>query len=149
MAVSLSPHAAGAESYVEIWVTGDFTTSGSGYILQQPGVHVTYHIAGDITVSGSSFNNQSNIAANNIINVITPLSGSQTVTVSGGGVFIGVLNAPGADITLSGSANYSGALIGKTINISGGASVHYDQALANLTGNGCGYRVASWVEAVR
>jgi hypothetical protein len=147
--LTLSPHAAGQESYVEIWVTGDFTTSGTGYVLQEPGVHVTYHIAGNVTVTGSSFNNQSDLAANNIINVITPLSGPQTVTVSGGGTFIGAINAPGADLTIAGSATFSGALIGKTIDISGGASVHYDEALAYLRSNGCGYRVASWVEAVR
>ena len=147
--LTLSPHAVGQESYVEIWVTGDFTTSGSGYVLQEPGVHVTYHIAGDVTVTGSSFNNQSNLAANNIINVITPLSGTQTVSVTGGGTFIGAINAPGADVTIAGTAAFSGALIGKTMDISGGASVHYDEALAYLTGNGCGYRVASWVEAVR
>jgi hypothetical protein len=137
---------------VEIWVTGDFTTSGSGYITQQPHVHVTYYIAGDVTVSGSAFVNQSNIAENNIVNVITPAVGTtQKVTVSGSGVFIGGLNAPAADITLSGSANYSGAVIGKTINISGGASIHFDAALSRSGGSGSGgsYSVASWVEAVR
>ncbi len=143
-----APQVAGQDSYVEIWVTGDFTTSGSGYILQQPGVHVTYYIGGNVTVSGGSFNNQSNLAANNSVNLITPLSGSQTLTVSGGGTFIGTLNAPGADITLSGSANFSGAMVGKTINISGGASLHYDEALGFNAGSAA-YKVASWVEAVR
>ena len=150
--LTLAPHAAGAESYIEIWATAGLTTSGSGYILQQPGVHVTYHIEGDVTVSGSSFNNQSNIAANNIINVVNPAVGkTQKVTVSGGGTFIGAINAPGADFTLSGAANFSGAMIGKTIVISGGASLHYDEALAKFSGSGAAasYRVASWVEAVR
>ncbi len=150
--LTIAPHAAGQESYVEVWVTGSFTTSGSGYILQQPGVHVTYHIQGDVTVSGSSFNNQSNIAANNIINVVTPASGvNQKVTVSGGGTFIGAINAPGAAFTVSGSSNLSGSFIGKNIVISGGASVHYDEALAKFNGGGgsSSWRVASWVEAVR
>ena len=150
--LTLAPHAAGAESYIEVWVTGNFTTSGSGYILQQPGVHVTYHIKGDVTVSGSSFNNQSNIAANNIINVISVGAASnQKVTVSGGGTFIGAVNAPGANFTISGTANYSGAMIGKTMNISGGASLHYDEALGRISGgaSGGGYHVKSWVEAVR
>ena len=111
---------------------------------------MTYYIAGDVTVSGGSFNNQSNIAANNIINLINPPVGtSQKVTVSGGGTFIGAINAPGADFTISGSGNLSGAIIGKTMNISGGASVHFDEALASMAGSGYGYKVASWVEAVR
>jgi len=150
--LTIAPLTAGQESYVEIWVTGDFTTSGSGYITQQPGVHVTYYIEGNLTVSGSSFNNQSNIAANNIIYVVNPPTGtSQTVTVSGSGNFIGAIDAPGADFTISGSANLSGALVGKTMLISGGASVHYDKALANYTGSGggAGWQVASLVEAVR
>jgi hypothetical protein len=149
--LTLAPLAAGVESYIEIWVTGSFTTSGSGYILQQPGVHVTYHIQGDITVSGSSFNNQSNIAANNIIEVVNPPSGTtQKVTVSGGGTFIGAINAPGADFTLSGSASFSGALIGKTMNMSGGANLHYDEALGRAGGSTAAqYKVGSWVEAVR
>lgn len=149
--LTMAPHAAGAESYIEVWVTGNFTTSGSGYILQQAGVHVTYHVAGDVSVSGSSFNNQSNIAANNIINVISPAAGvNQKVTVSGGGVFIGAINAPGAAFTVSGSASLSGALIGKTMNISGGANVHYDEALGRASIGAAGqYRVGSWVEAVR
>ena len=148
--LTIAPLVAGEESYVEIWVTGDFATSGSGYILEKPGVHVTYYIAGDVTVSGGSFNNQSNIAANNIINLINPPVGtSQKVTVSGGGTFIGAINAPWADFTISGSGNLSGAIIGKTMNISGGASVHFDEALASMAGSGYGYKVASWVEAVR
>ena len=56
---------------------------------------------------------------------------------------------PRGPTSISGSADFSGALIGKTMNISGGASVHYDQALANMAGSGYGYKVASWVEAVR
>ncbi len=148
--LTLAPNVAGQQSYLEIWVTGSFTTSGSGYILQQPGVHVTYHIEGDITVSGSSFNNQSNIAANNIIESISPAAGvSQKVTVSGSGNFIGTINAPNADFTVSGSANLSGAFIAQSIIISGGASVHYDEALARAGGNGGSYTVASWVEGVR
>ncbi len=150
--LTMAPHAPGADSYIEVWVTGKFTTSGSGYILQQPGVHVTYHIEGEVTVSGSSFNNQSNIAAKNMINVISPAPGvNQKVTVSGGGTFTGVINAPGADFTISGSASLSGAMIGKTMSMSGGANVHYDEALSRMGGGGMGsgYRVASWVEGVR
>ncbi len=33
----MAPSASGVESYIEVWVTGSFTTAGSGYILQQPG----------------------------------------------------------------------------------------------------------------
>lgn len=148
--LTLAPYASGQESYIEIWVTGDFTTSGSGYIVQQPGVHVTYHIEGDVTVSGSSFNNQSNLAANCSVELVTPPAGTtQKVTISGGGNFIGTMNAPAADFTISGSANFSGAMIGKTMLISGGASLHYDEGLMNSGSGGGAYTFASEVEAVR
>jgi hypothetical protein len=149
--LTLAPHAPGAESYIEVWVSGDFTTSGSGYILEEAGVHVTFYIAGDMTISGSAFTVKSNVAANNIVNLITPDPGvQQKVTVSGGGTFVGVINGPGADFDISGSANFSGALIGKTMNVSGGASIHYDEALnRNGTAIGNQYQFRSWVEAVR
>ncbi len=148
--LTLAPHAAGQESYVEIWVTGDFTTSGSSYMLQQPGVHVTYHIEGDVKVTGSSFVNQTNIAANNIVNVVTPAVGTpRSVTINGGGDIIGAINAPGSDFTMTGNAQIFGALIGRTLS-TGGGQIHYDEALDKFSGTGdYGYSVASWVEAVR
>ncbi|MGB8166834.1 MAG: hypothetical protein WCF18_05045 [Chthoniobacteraceae bacterium] len=149
--MTLAPHAVGVESYIEVWVTGNFTTAGTGYILQQPGVHVIYHVEGDLTVSGSAFDNQSNLAASNIINVVSPPVGvTQLVTVSGSGTFIGAINAPGAAFTITGDANFSGAMIGKTMVISGNAGIHYDEALSKAdVGLPPAYRVASWVEAVR
>ena len=148
--LTLAPHAVGKESYVEVWVTGDFKTSGSSYILQQPGVHITYHVEGEITVTGSSFVNQTNIAANNIMNVVTPPAGTaRSVTVTGSGDLIGAINAPASDFKLTGNANIFGALIGRTMSI-GGGSVHYDEALSRTYGSGdYGYAVASLVEAVR
>ena len=150
--LTLAPHAAGEESYVEIWVTGKFTTTGTSYVLLQPGVHATYHIEGDITLTGASFNNQSNLAANNIINAVTPAAGTpRKVTVSGNGTFIGAINAPGSDFAILGNSAFFGALIGKTMNLVGTAEIHYDEALKKFSGSGAtgAWRVASWVEAVR
>ncbi len=150
--LTVAPHAAGAESYVEVWVTGNFTTSGSGYIEQQPGVHVTYHIAGDVTVKRASFHNQTNLAATNVLKVISPAVGvNQKVNISGSGAMIGVVDAPGAAVTASGNGSVSGAIIGKSLNVSGGGAFHYDEALSRLAGTEIipGYQVASIVEAVR
>lgn len=150
--VTLAPHAVGEESFVEIWVTGSFTTSGSGHVVLEPGVHAIYHIEGDITVSGSSFVNQSNRSAHNVINAVSPaVATPKSVTISGGGTFIGAINAPAYEFTISGSAEFSGAMIGKTMNISGGASLHFDESLASAPGIGSTpvFRVASWAEAVR
>jgi hypothetical protein len=142
----------GTDAYINIWVTGNFTTSGSGYIKQEANVHVTYYVEGDITVSGSSFNNVNGVAADNVIYGVTPSDGSHPkVTVSGGGNFVAAIDAPAFNFKISGSAVATGASIGNTMDISGGASVIYDAALKNFSGaNGTTtYKVASWVEDIR
>jgi hypothetical protein len=151
--VTLAPppgHPADQDCYIEIWVTGNFTSTGSSKITQHPRVHVTYHVQGNVTVTGGTFVNNSGFAAQNIINVINPPNGTtQTVTVTGGGTFVGAINAPGANVTLSGNGSFTGALVGKTLAMSGGAAFHYDQALADLGGSGGGYFFSGITEAVR
>jgi hypothetical protein len=146
----LAPAVAGQESYVNIWVKGDMTTSGSGYIKQLPGVHATFYVDGKFTVSGSAFDNENNLASYLTLNGVTAANGStNTFTVSGGGTFIGVVNAPSYNLTVSGSANFMGAFIMNSLTITGAAGFHYDEALGGNTGaNGLAYEFASWVEDV-
>ena len=147
--LTLDTSALGQQAYVEIWVTGNFTTAISGLIIQQPGVNVTYYVDGDITLAGSSFENLTNAAASCVIYGVTPPTGSsaRSVTVSGAGIFIGVINAPSANFNISGLANFTGALIGNSMDISGGASIHFDEAL-NKNPTGSAYVVASWFDDI-
>lgn len=150
--VTLAPHAAGAESYVEIWITGVFKTTASANVQVNPGVHATFYIGGNIDISGSALNNQNPFAANFILNLITPAAGvTQTVDITGSGTNIAVIDAPAANITMTGSGDFSGAVIGKTFKTTATRLIHYDEALAKFAGGGAAtyYRVASWVEAVR
>jgi hypothetical protein len=138
----------GTSKYISIWVTGKFTTSGSGYVTQDPNVHVTWIVDNDITVSGDSYNNQSGRAGNaSFIGV----GSNHKVTDSGSANFIGTINTPSFDVTVSGSGQFCGALIGNTLTISGGAGLHYDEALGSsgdstLVGN---YAYSSWFEDTR
>jgi hypothetical protein len=138
----------GQESYINIWVTGDLTTSGSGYIQQQPGVHATFWVNGKVTVSGSAFDNQNGYASYLTINGVTPANGAtNTYTISGSANFVGVINAPSYALTLSGSGDLMGAFIMYSMNISGAAGFHYDESLAgNSGGSNLGFVVASWIE---
>jgi len=137
------PSSGSGPYYVIIWVTGQFNTSGSSQIIQDPNVKVTWIVDGNITVSGSSYNNQSGLAVNtSFIGVGT----GHTVTDSGNGNFIGTLNAPGYDITISGQGAFLGAAIGNTINISGSGGFHYDEHLASANGPVANYAYASWFE---
>ena len=147
----LAPPVAGQSSYINIWVKGDMTTSGSGYILQQQGVHATFWVDGKVTVSGSAINNTNGMASYLTVNGVTAANGStNTYTVSGSGTFIGVVNAPSYAFTLSGSGDFSGAFIMYSMNISGAAGFHYDESLAGNSGsNGLSYEIASWVENVK
>ncbi len=134
--------------YIEIWVTGKMTTSGNAYIIQDSSVHATYYIDSDISVSGNGYDNNSNLAANVVLNGVGT---NHSATISGNGTWIGVVNAPGFDVTLSGNGSYDGALIGNTLTISGNGSFHFDEALkGNTTDPSIGnYAFASWFEDTR
>src|SRR6202011_826532 len=104
--LTIAPNGGGTDSYIEVWVTGKLTTSGAGTITQLPNVYATYWVDNDITVSGGSYLNQSGLAKNVVINGVGT---GHKITDSGGGTFIGVIDAPGLDATISGGGTYSGA----------------------------------------
>ena len=145
----LAPPSPGQDSYMNIWVTGDISTSGNGYIQQLAGVHANIYVAGNVSVSGNAFDNENNRAAYLTLNGITPTSGTNTLTVSGNGSFIGVVNAPAFALTISGNASFMGAVIVYSATISGNGGFHYDQSLGGSTGsNGLNYEMASWTENI-
>ena len=143
----LAPHAIGAESYMKIWVTGRTTVSGTGYIQQQPGVHVQIIAEDDIAVGGGGIVNQNNLAANLEILGVTPATGSRNATFSGTADFVGILNAPAFDLVHSGSGKFIGVAIGRSAALSSSGGMHYDEDLVNFTYVGTAeYQYASWIE---
>jgi len=145
--LTLPANSDGTDTYIEIWVTGKMTTSGSAYITQDPKVHVTYWVDNDITLSGNSYVNQGGVASAVVINGV----GTHNFTDSGNATLTAVIDAPGYNVTISGGGSLSGAVIGNTINISGGSGLHYDEAL-NTGGAGSAignYAFASWFEDTR
>jgi hypothetical protein len=132
----LAPHVTGEESYLNIWVTGKTTISGSGFISQLPGVHVQIYTEGDLTVSGGGVLNGNNVPSYLQVYGVTPASGAPKATISGSANFIGIVNAPAFALTISGSGAFMGAAIGYSAVISGSGGFHYDESLANLGGSG-------------
>jgi hypothetical protein len=122
-----------------LWVTGNFTVSGSGYVKIMPGASLTLIVGGTATVSGGGVVNGTALASKFSL---IGLTSNTKITYSGSASFIGTINAPQAAVTISGSAASYGAAIGKTFTISGGAGFHYDQALAAAAG----LIVSSWTE---
>jgi hypothetical protein len=122
-----------------LYVSGDLTVSGSGYIQIQPGASFELYIGGKFVVSGGGVVNGTQLAENFSY---YGLPGNTTLTYSGSSAYIGTINAPQATATISGSAGAYGAAIVNTITISGGASFHYDEAIGGK-GN---YVLTEWKE---
>jgi hypothetical protein len=134
--------ASGGTQNVVIWITGQFQTSGSGYIKQDASINVTYYVGGQINFSGGSFQNLSGKASNDTIYGIGA-SGTQA-NISGSSQFTGVIYAPNYDVKISGSGYYVGSMVANSLDLSGGANMHYDEALAGTNGNN--FSFASWFE---
>ena len=143
----LAPHTVGQQSYMKIWVTGRTTVSGTGYIQQQPGVHVQIIAEDDIAVAGGGIVNQNNLASNLEILGVTPASGSRNATFSGTADFVGILNAPSFDLIHSGTGKFIGVAIGRSATLNNSGGMHYDEDLVNFTyGGPAEYQYASWIE---
>jgi len=141
----------GTDTFVEIWVTGNITTSGQSSIIMEPGVRATFHIEGNSDISGGGIINQG-LPEHLLIKSVTPADPTVTpfFTYRGGGALNGVIYAPSADINLTGNGAISGAAVGKKAVLTGNGGFHYDESLSKLDIGGSGaYQVASWVEDVR
>lgn len=148
----LAPHAAGQESYINIWVTGASTISGTGFIQQQPGVHVKFYGEGSILLGGTGWVNQTYKPANLQVYGVTPAVYSTKDFRVTSGTFIGVFNGGATfDLTISGTGTFIGAAIGREADYSGSGAFHYDESLSNLGANGAptSYQYASWIEDIR
>jgi Tfp pilus assembly protein PilX len=146
--LTIAANGNGTDGYVQVWITGKMTTSGTGQITQDSSVHITYWVDNDITLSGNSYINGDGLAQNVVINGVGT---GHKFTDSGSAAFTGVINAPGFDATVSGGGAYDGAIIANSLTLSGGSSLHYDEALntngaSSTIGN---YAFASWFEDTR
>lgn len=134
------------DRYLEIWVTGKYTTTGQAVVTQAPGVHVTWYVDGDISTAGGAYVNQSNTASNLSFMAV----GSGSITISGSGALIGTFYGPARDVTFSGNGELMGAVVGANLKITSGASIHYDEALASAVSFDqpifSNYAYASWFE---
>jgi len=123
-----------------LYMTGDFVTSGSGFVYIAPGASLKIYCAAKFTVSGTGVVNGTQNASK--LNVYG-LNSCTVATYSGSSAFIGTVYMPYADFTFSGSAGASGSFTANTVTITGGAAVHYDEGLKASSN---GYVVARWDE---
>jgi len=113
------------DRYVTVWVTGKFTTSGSGHMTQEPWVHVTWIVDKDIVTGGDYYENQSGKAANLRLLAV----GDGKVNLTGAASFIASIDAPLRNANISG-AGLTGDIKANILALSGGSAVHCDESLA-------------------
>lgn len=114
-----------ADRYLTVWVTGKFTTSGSGRVNQGATAHVTWIVDKDINTSGDTYKNSSGKALNLSLNA----AGAGKVTLTGGTTFIGTIDAPGRTLSISGTGGLSGGVFANTLTLGGGSVIHCDESL--------------------
>jgi hypothetical protein len=151
-----SGHSDPTKNYIELYVTGDFTTRGSGStdgsVVIVNGVNVKIYVAGDLNFSGNGLVNYNNTAKSLEIYGISPPDGTtQTFTLAGNSDFYGTVYAPGADLKLAGgggSGEFVGSFTGKSAFLNGTTQIRYDEALAG-TGRISSFKIAAWFEDVK
>jgi hypothetical protein len=146
----------GATSYVDIWVTGDFTVNGNGMVYLDKNVIATFYVAGNTSVSGNGIINGNGDTDDRPGHVVfyeikPPAGTSQSIQLAGNANIEAAVYAPDATVTINGggsSGTFSGSVVGNTVTMTGITNVHYDEALGN-SGTIMDYKIASWFEDTR
>lgn len=145
------------ESWVEIWIEGDTFIDGKNHtgIKLDPGVHATIHFGGKVEIKGGgggyALSNDSKLPANLIVRAYGGSSGAVKDFSISYSDFWGVVSAPWYKVKFDMNGRHVfGSFLAWQFDASDGTHLHYDEALAGLGhGVGSGWKVRSWVEAVR
>ena len=147
--LTLAGDPSGTRTYVEVYVTGDISVSGTGQIVVQPGVTATIYFAGNVDISGNGVLNSNNQPGDFLLYGIQPSgTSSEHVSLAGNSQITASVYAPGHDVTVNGSGTNGhvyGSLVGKTVTMTGVSNLHYDEALGS-TGMINSYKIVSWFE---
>lgn len=114
------------DRYLTVWVTGKFTTSGSGRVLQDPLAHVTWIVDKDITTGGDNYANPGVTAGNVSLLAVGP----GKINITGALGLVAAIAAPLRDVHISGTGGLSGSLTSSTLTLGSGSALHVDEALA-------------------
>jgi hypothetical protein len=112
-----------------LYVTGDVTVTGSGYVYVEPGASLILYIGGRATFTGGGVVNATGLAANFSY---YGLPSNTSLVYSGASPLIGTVYAPQANFFLSGGSGMYGAAIVNSFTSSGSSPVHYDENLARV-----------------
>ena len=113
---------------VTLYVSGNFVTSGSGFVYVAPGASLKLYTTATFSVSGTGVMNGTGLASN--LSIFGLGTVKENWAYSGSSAFIGTVYSPYDQFTFSGTAGAMGSFSANNVVISGGAAVHYDQHLA-------------------
>lgn len=109
-------------------VPGDFKMSGSFTIA--PGASFKLYLGGqDFSETGHGIVNSTGRAANFVVFGVRPGNQSQSVFLTGGSSFIGVIYMPRADVTMTGHSSATGSIYANSVSFTGNVDFHADEAL--------------------
>ena len=156
-AITINHPGGETESWIEIWVTGDTYIDGVNLtgINFAPGVHATVHFGGRVEVKGGGggygIKNGSQLPSSLVIHAYGGSSGAPKDFILANSDFWGVVSAPWYQLKFDmAGKDACGSFLGWKVDATDGTRFHYDESLSTLThGEGPGYSVRSWVEAVR
>jgi hypothetical protein len=159
----VAPNGGGSGSqirYIELWVDGNISITGSAAILLDKNVIATIYVAGDMNIAGNGIGNASNAAAQSYerpanvqIYGLKPTDPTvvRSIKLAGNAQVEASIYAPDANAEIVGggsNGDFSGSVVGKTIFMNGVTQVHYDESLIR-NGLTVGYRIVSWLEDTR
>ena len=147
--LTLAGNPDGSQTYIEIYVTGDISVSGTGQIVVQPGVTAKIYFAGNVDITGNGVLNSNNQPRDFMLYGIQPSTdSSEHVSIGGNSQITASIYAPGHNVTVNGSGTNGhvyGSIVGKTVTMTGVSNLHYDERLgsAGVINN---YKIVSWFE---
>jgi len=147
--LTLAGNPNGSQTYIEIYITGDMSVSGTGQIIVQPGVTVTIYFAGNVDITGNGVLNSNNQPGDFMLyGIQPPANTSLHVNFGGNSQITASVYAPGHDVTVNGggtNGHVDGSIVGKTVTMPGVSNLHYDEKLG-ATGMINNYKIVSWFE---
>jgi hypothetical protein len=131
---------------VVLYVTGDFTMTGSSEVIIAPGASLKMYVGGDINLAGNGIFNYTLDATHFSL---YGLPSNRNIAISGNASFTGVIYSPHADVTMNGSGttiyDVVGAIVANSAKMNGQFQFHYDERLGRSKVL-AKYSVASWTE---
>ena len=120
-------------------VTSQFSLTASSSLEIAPGGSIEIYVAcSTLNVTGRGFLN-SNATAREL--KIFGLPANTAINLQGTADFVGIINAPSANVKLAGGSTYFGHVKAGSADISGGNAFHADEAVGSPS-----YLIASWTE---